>query len=278
MPVKHCKPTTPGRRQMTIATFQEVTKTKPEKGLTQRIQRKSGRNNQGKITTRHRGGGHKKLYRVIDFKRIEKNNIEGKVTSIEYDPYRTAYIMLVVYKDGEKRYHIAPQGISVGDKILLANKTKLKPGNRMLIKNFPVGFTVYNIEISIGKGGQMIRSAGGSAKIMSQEDPKHTQIQLPSGEIRLINKKCYATYGIVSNADHSKVVIGKAGRTRYLGRRPQVRGKVKNPNDHPHGGGEGNQPIGLKHPKTPWGMPALGYKTRKKKYSDRMIIKSRHRK
>lgn len=278
MPVKHCKPTTPGRRQMTIATFQEVTKTKPEKGLTQRIQRKSGRNNQGKITTRHRGGGHKKLYRVIDFKRIEKNNIEGKVTSIEYDPYRTAYIMLVVYKDGEKRYHIAPQGISVGDKILLANKTKLKPGNRMLIKNFPVGFTVYNIEISIGKGGQMIRSAGGSAKIMSQEDPKHTQIQLPSGEIRLINKKCYATYGIVSNADHSKVVIGKAGRTRYLGRRPQVRGKVMNPNDHPHGGGEGNQPIGLKHPKTPWGMPALGYKTRKKKYSDRMIIKSRHRK
>jgi len=278
MAVKHCKPTTPGRRQMTISTFDEVTKTKPEKSLTMRIQRKSGRNNQGKITTRHRGGGHKKLYRIVDFKRTEKNNIEGKVFSIEYDPYRTAYIMLVVYKDGEKRYHLAPQGVSVGNKILLADKTKLKPGNRMLIQNFPVGFTVYNIEISIGKGGQMIRSAGSSAKIMSQEDPKYTQIQLPSGEIRLIHKKCYATYGVVSNADHSKVVIGKAGRKRYLGRRPQVRGKVMNPNDHPHGGGEGNQPIGLKHPKTPWGMPALGYKTRKRKYSDKFIVKSRHRK
>lgn len=278
MAVKHCKPTTPGRRQMTIATFDEVTKTKPEKSLTMRIQRKSGRNNQGKITIRHRGGGHKKLYRIIDFKRIDKNNIEGKVFSVEYDPYRTAYIMLVVYKDGEKRYHISPQGIAVGDKVLLADKTKLKPGNRMLIKNFPVGFTVYNIELNIGKGGQMIRSAGSSSKIMSQEDPKYTQIQLPSGEVRLINKKCYASYGVVSNADHSKIVIGKAGRTRHLGRRPQVRGKVMNPNDHPHGGGEGNQPIGLKHPKTPWGMPALGYKTRKRKYSDKFIVKSRHRK
>jgi large subunit ribosomal protein L2 len=278
MAVKHCKPTTPGRRQMTIATFDEVTKTKPEKSLTMRIQRKSGRNNQGKITIRHRGGGHKRLYRIIDFKRIDKNNIEGKVFSVEYDPYRTAYIMLVVYKDGEKRYHISPQGIAVGDKVLLADKTKLKPGNRMLIKNFPVGFTVYNIELNIGKGGQMIRSAGSSSKIMSQEDPKYTQIQLPSGEVRLINKKCYASYGVVSNADHSKIVIGKAGRTRHLGRRPQVRGKVMNPNDHPHGGGEGNQPIGLKHPKTPWGMPALGYKTRKRKYSDKFIVKSRHRK
>ncbi|MBU1446501.1 50S ribosomal protein L2 [Patescibacteria group bacterium] len=278
MPVKHCKPTTPGRRQMTIATFEEVTKTRPEKSLTENIQKRSGRNNQGKITTRHRGGGHKKLYRIVDFRRIEKCNIEAKVTSIEYDPYRTAYIMLVVYNDGEKRYHIAPQGIAVGNKILLAEKTKLKPGNRMLIKNFPVGFTVYNIEISVGKGGQIIRSAGSSAKIMSQEDPKYTQVQLPSGEVRLINKKCYATYGIISNADHSKVVIGKAGRSRHLGRRPEVRGKVMNPNDHPHGGGEGNQSIGLKHPKTPWGMPALGHKTRKRKYSDKFIVKSRHRK
>jgi len=278
MPVKHCKPTTPGRRQMTIATFEEVTKTRPEKSLTENIQKRSGRNNQGKITTRHRGGGHKKLYRIVDFRRIEKCNIEAKVTSVEYDPYRTAYIMLVVYNDGEKRYHIAPQGIAVGNKILLAEKTKLKPGNRMLIKNFPVGFTVYNIEISVGKGGQIIRSAGSSAKIMSQENPKYTQVQLPSGEVRLINKKCYATYGIISNADHSKVVIGKAGRSRHLGRRPEVRGKVMNPNDHPHGGGEGNQSIGLKHPKTPWGMPALGHKTRKRKYSDKFIVKSRHRK
>lgn len=278
MAVKHCKPTTPGRRKMTIASFDEVTASKPEKKLTKRLNKRSGRNNQGRLTVRHRGGGHKRLYRAIDFDRTDKHNIEGKVTSVEYDPYRSAYIMLVTYTDGEKRYHLAPQDIKTGDKVILAEKTKLKPGNRMLIKNFPVGFTVYNIELNKGKGGQMIRSAGSSAKIMSQEDEKHTQVQLPSGEIRIVNKTCYASYGAVSNIDHTHIVIGKAGRRRNMGRRPQVRGKVMNPCDHPHGGGEGNQPIGLKHPKTPWGMPALGYKTRKRKYSDKFIIKSRHRK
>lgn len=278
MAIKIYKPTTPGRRGMTGYSFDEITKSTPEKSLTVRLNKRSGRNNQGRLTIRHRGGGHKRLYRIVDFKRSDKHNIEGTVRAVEYDPYRTAYIMLVNYKDGEKRYHIAPQDIKVGDKIILADKTKLKPGNRMLIRNFPVGFLVYNLEITKGKGGQMIRSAGSSAKIISQEDETYAQVQLPSGEVRLINRDCFATYGEISNADHSNITIGKAGRKRHMGRRPQVRGKVMNPNDHPHGGGEGNQPIGLKHPKTPWGMPALGFKTRKRKYSDRLIVKSRHRK
>ncbi|MBD3156588.1 50S ribosomal protein L2 [Candidatus Peregrinibacteria bacterium] len=278
MAIKNYKSTTPGRRGMTGYTFEEVTKSKPEKSLTVRLNKRSGRNNQGRLTVRHRGGGHKKLYRIVDFNRADKHNIEGTVTSVEYDPYRTAYIMLVQYKDGEKRYHLAPRKIKVGDSIMLAEKTKLKPGNRMLLENFPIGFTVYNIELTKGKGGQMIRSAGASAKVISQEDAQYTQIQLPSGEIRLVDKGCYASSGMVSNIDHINITIGKAGRKRNMGKRPQVRGKVMNPCDHPHGGGEGNQPIGLKHPKTPWGMPALGYKTRKRKYSDRLIVKSRHRK
>jgi large subunit ribosomal protein L2 len=278
MAIKIYKPTTPGRRGMTGYSFDEITKSTPEKSLTVRLNKRSGRNNQGRLTIRHRGGGHKRMYRLVDFKRSDKHNIEGTVMAVEYDPYRTAYIILVNYKDGEKRYHLAPQDIKVGDKIILADKTKLKPGNRMLIRNFPVGFLVYNIEITKGKGGQMIRSAGSSAKIISQEDESYAQIQLPSGEVRLVHRDCYATYGEISNADHSNITIGKAGRKRHMGRRPQVRGKVMNPCDHPHGGGEGNQPIGLKHPKTPWGMPALGFKTRKRKYSDRLIVKSRHRK
>ncbi|MFC1600413.1 50S ribosomal protein L2 [Patescibacteria group bacterium] len=278
MGVKPIKPTTPGRRNMSAYTFEELTTSKPEKKLTRRLNKRSGRNNQGRITIRHRGGGHKRMYRVVDFNRAEKHNVEGKVAAVEYDPYRTAYIILVHYTDGDKRYHLAPQGIEVDDKVLLADKTKLKPGNRMLISNVPVGFSVYNIELSKGKGGQMIRSAGSSAKIMSQEDKKHTQILLPSGETRLVIKSGYASIGEVSNVEHSNIKIGKAGRVRNMGRRPQVRGKVMNPCDHPHGGGEGNQPIGLKHPKTPWGMPALGFKTRKRKYSDKHIIKSRHRK
>jgi len=278
MAIKNYKPTTPGRRGMSGYSFDEITKSKPEKKLTVRLNKRSGRNNQGRLTIRHRGGGHKRLYRLVDFKRSDKQNIEGVVTAVEYDPYRTAYIILVNYKDGEKRYHLAPQDIKVGDKIMLADKVKLKPGNRMLLKNFPVGFMIYNLEITKGKGGQMIRSAGSSAKVISQEDEMYTQVQLPSGEVRLVNRDCYATFGEVSNADHSNITIGKAGRMRNMGRRPQVRGKVMNPNDHPHGGGEGNQPIGLKHPKTPWGMPALGYKTRRRKYSDRLIVKSRRRK
>lgn len=278
MGVKPIKPTTPGRRNMSAYTFEEVTASKPNKRLITRLNKRSGRNNQGKITIRHRGGGHKRMYRMVDFNRIEKHNIEGKVVAVEYDPYRTAYIILVNYSDGDKRYHLAPQGIKVGDSVLLGDKTKIKPGNRMLIKNIPVGFSVYNIELSKGRGGQIIRSAGSSAKIVSQEDNKHTQVLLPSGEVRLVSKNCYASVGEMSNVEHSNIKIGKAGRKRNMGRRPAVRGKVMNPCDHPHGGGEGNQPIGLKHPKTPWGMPALGYKTRKRKYSDKHIIKSRHRK
>lgn len=278
MAVKHYKPTTPGRRGMSTLSNDTLTKSKPEKRLRKRIKKNSGRNNRGSITVYHRGGGHKKLYRTIDFKRSDKKNIEGQVMSIEYDPYRTSNIILVNYKDGDKRYHIAPQSIKTGDKILTAEKTKIKPGNRMLIKNVPIGFNIYNIELTLGKGGQLIRSAGACAKIISQENAKKTLVEMPSGEIRLINKECYASIGQVSNVDHINVTIGKAGRSRNMGRRPTVRGKVKNPIDHPHGGGEGNQPIGLKHPKTPWGMPALGFKTRKRKYSDKFIVKSRHRK
>ncbi len=278
MGVKTLKPTTPGRRNMSVYTFEELTKSKPDKKLIKRLNKRSGRNNQGKITIRHRGGGHKRMYRLVDFNRVSKRNVEGRVVAVEYDPYRTAYIVLVHYTDGDKKYHLAPQGIQVEDKVILSDKTKIKLGNRMLISNIPVGFSVYNVELSKGKGGQLIKSAGSSAKIMSQEDAKHTQIQLPSGEIRLVSKNCYASIGEVSNVEHSNIKIGKAGRVRNMGRRPQVRGKVMNPCDHPHGGGEGNQPIGLKHPKTPWGMPALGFKTRKRKYSDKHIIKSRHRK
>lgn len=278
MAIKNYKPTTPGRRGMSGYSFDEVTKSKPEKSLTVRLNKRSGRNNQGRLTIRHRGGGHKRLYRLVDFNRADKHNIEGTVKAVEYDPYRTAYIMLINYSDGEKRYHLAPQDVKIGDKVMLADKTKLKPGNRMKLKSFPVGFTVYNLELNKGKGGQMIRSAGSSAKVISQKDQMYTQVQLPSGEIRLINRECFASYGMASNVDHANITIGKAGRKRHMGRRPQVRGKVMNPCDHPHGGGEGNQPIGLKHPKTPWGMPALGFKTRKRKYSDRLIVKSRHRK
>jgi large subunit ribosomal protein L2 len=278
MALKHYKPTTPGRRGMSTLNNNVITKSKPEKRLRKRIKTNSGRNSSGIITIRHRGGGHKKLYRKIDFKRADKKNVEGVVKAIEYDPYRSANIILVNYSDGDKRYHIAPNKIKVGDKILLAEKTKIKPGNRMLIKNFPVGFRIYNIELNKGRGGQLIRSAGSSAKVISQEDPRKTTIQLPSGEVRVVDKDCYASVGQISNIDHINVNVGKAGRKRHMGKRPRVRGKVKNPVDHPHGGGEGNQPIGLKHPKTPWGMPALGFKTRKRKYSDKFIVRSRHRK
>ncbi|MBN1494416.1 50S ribosomal protein L2 [Candidatus Peregrinibacteria bacterium] len=277
MPIRKLKPTTPGSRQLSYLTFEEVTKTKPEKKLTIRLKRRAGRNNQGKITTRHHGGGHKRLYRMIDFNQIDKKGIEGKVAAIEYDPYRTAYIMLVNYRDGDKRYHIAPEGIKVGTKVMMADKAKLKKGSRCMIKNIPVGFMVHNIEVRHEKGGQLIRSAGSYATVVSHDDAKFTQVGMPSGEVRHIDKRCFASVGIVSNIDYAKVSIGKAGRKRHMGIKPTVRGKVMNPVDHPHGGGEGCQPIGLPHPKTPWGMPALGFKTRKRKYSDRLIVKSRHR-
>lgn len=277
MAVKKFKPTTPGRRQMSVASFEEITTTKPEKSLLTTLNKKSGRNNTGRITVRHRGGGAKRMYRIIDFNRTDKMNIEGTVKTVEYDPNRTAYIMLVQYKDGEKRYHLAPSEIKVGDKINTSEKGKIKAGNRMHLNSIPVGYSVYNVELKAGKGGQLGRSAGTSIKLVSLEG-KYAQVQMPSGEVRLVPKKGFASIGTTSNIDHSNIKIGKAGRKRHLGRRPQVRGKAMNPVDHPHGGGEGGASIGMKHPKTPWGLPALGVKTRRRKYTNKMIVKDRRRK
>jgi large subunit ribosomal protein L2 len=277
MPVKSYKPTTPGVRQMTRDTFEEITKSSPEKNLTYIKKEQAGRNNTGRLTVRHRGGGHKKRIRIVDFKAHDKAGIPAKVTAVEYDPNRTAYIMLLVYADGEKRYQIAPNGIKVDDEIITKSKCKIKVGNRMSLKNIPVGYAIYNVELQPGKGGQLAKTAGSSAKLVSLEGPK-AQVQLPSGEIRLIEKKCFASIGTVSNADNSNIKIGKAGRNRWLGKRPQVRGKVMNPVDHPHGGGEGRNSIGMKAPKTPWGLPALGVKTRNRKSTDKFIVKSRHSK
>lgn len=277
MTLKKFKPTTPGVRHMSVSSFEEITTMTPEKSLLISLKRHAGRNNTGRITIRHRGGGEKRFYRKMDFNRVDKLGIEGTVKTIEYDPYRTARIMLVVYKDGEKRYHLAPDGIKVGEVILTSEKGKIKVGNRMMIKSIPVGFSIYEVELNKGKGGQLGRSAGSSIKLVSLETPK-AQIQMPSGEVRLVEKTNYATIGIVGNIDHSNVKIGKAGRKRHMGWRPTVRGKVMNPVDHPHGGGEGKNPIGLKHPKTPWGMPTLGFKTRRRKYTNKMIIKDRRKK
>lgn len=275
MPVKHYKPTTPGQRQRISLTYEELTKTFPEKRLRLRIKRHAGRNNQGRLTVRHKGSGHKKLYRLVDFKQNEKINIPGKVKAVEYDPFRTCFIMLVAYADGDKHYHIAPDSIKVGAQILTKPKTKAKLGNRMQLKNIPVGFEIHNVELVPGKGGQIIRSAGSSARLVSLEGP-YAQISLPSKEIRFAHKTCYASIGRVSNPDHSLVSLGKAGRARWMGRRPIVRGKAMNPVDHPHGGGEGRATIGLTHPKTPWGAPALGHKTRKRnKWTDRFVVKTR---
>ncbi len=275
MAIKTYNPTTPSRRQMTGYSFKELTKNaKPEKRLLVKTTSKAGRNNQGKITIRHQGGGHKTRIRIVDFSQRDKMGIRGKVDSVQYDPTRTAYLMLVNYTDGEKRYHLAPEGIKVGDKIVSREKAKVKLGNRMALKHIPVGYDIHNVELNLGKGGQIIRSAGSKGKVVAIEKV-YAQVEMPSGEVRLINKECFATVGIVSNSDHSNVTIGKAGRSRWLGKRPSVRGKAMNPIDHPHGGGEGNQSIGLKSPKTPWGMPALGFKTRKRKYSDNLIVKDR---
>jgi large subunit ribosomal protein L2 len=275
MAVKKFKPTTPGRRGMASPTFEELTTGKPERSLLVHLKRFAGRNNTGRITTRHRGAGEKKAYRMVDFSRLDKLGIEGVVKTIEYDPYRTAYIMLVQYKDGEKRYHLSPVDMKVGTTIIAKEKTEVKTGNRMKIKNIPIGYSIYEVELIKGKGGILGRSAGSQIKLVSLEGGK-AQIQMPSGEVRLTEKDCYATVGIVSNVDHNNVKYGKAGKRRHMGWRPTVRGSAMNPVDHPHGGGEGRTPIGLKHPKTPWGLPALGVKTRKRKYTDRMIVKSRH--
>ncbi|GAA0078286.1 50S ribosomal protein L2 [Clostridium sp. CTA-5] len=277
MAVKKFNPITPSRRQMTMPTFEEITSQQPEKSLLVALKSKAGRNAQGKITVRHRGGGVKRKYRIIDFKR-NKDSVPAKVASIEYDPNRSAYIALVVYADGEKRYIIAPAGLNVGDVVVSGPDADIKPGNALPLKNIPVGTVIHNIELQKGKGGQLVRAAGNSAQLMAKEGDYAT-LRLPSGEMRYVRIECRATIGTVSNATNDIVNIGKAGRKRHMGWRPTVRGSVMNPNDHPHGGGEGKSPVGRPSPVTPWGKPALGYKTRKnKKYSDRFIIKGRNAK
>lgn len=274
MAIKKFKPTTPGRRFMSVPSFEEITKKEPERSLVEILKNKAGRNMQGRTTIRHRGGGHKRKYRIIDFKR-DKDGIPAKVTAIEYDPNRTAYIALLSYADGEKRYILAPAGISVGDTIQSGENADIKPGNALNLAHIPVGTTVHNIELSPGKGGQMVRSAGASAQLMAREGGMAT-LRLPSGEMRVVPENCRATIGQVGNIEHENISMGKAGRSRWMNKRPHVRGVVMNPVDHPHGGGEGKSPIGRKSPVTPWGKPTLGYKTRKKnKTSDKYIVKRR---
>lgn len=277
MGIKKYKPTTPGQRGMTVSTFEEITTSTPEKSLTETLKKHAGRNVRGKITVRHRGGGTRHKYRIIDFKRM-KDDIPGKVTTIEYDPNRSANIALIVYADGEKRYILAPNKLKVGDVIYSGPEADIKVGNALPIANIPVGTMIHNIELKPGKGGQLARSAGNAAQLMAKEE-KYAQVRLPSGEVRKVLIQCRATIGEVGNADHSNIQIGKAGRKRHMGIRPTVRGSVMNPNDHPHGGGEGRAPIGRKSPVTPWGKPALGYKTRKKnKASNQYIVKRRNEK
>jgi large subunit ribosomal protein L2 len=277
MGIKKYKPTTPGLRGMTVADFKEITTDKPEKSLTVTLKKHSGRNSRGKITVRHRGGGTRAKYRIIDFKR-NKDDIPGKVATIEYDPNRSAYIALINYADGEKRYILAPEGLKVGDVLMSGQKADIKSGNALPISNIPVGTMIHNIEMKPGKGGQLVRSAGNGAQLMAKED-KYAQVRLPSGEVRKVRMECRATIGEVGNEDHANINIGKAGRKRHMGIRPTVRGSVMNPNDHPHGGGEGKAGIGRVSPVTPWGKPTLGYKTRKKnKDSSRYIVKRRNEK
>ena len=272
MPIKKYKPTTPGRRGMSSLTFEEITTNKPEKSLVVSLKSKGGRNNNGRITTRHQGGGHKRNYRIIDFKR-NKDGIPAKVATIEYDPNRSANIALLHYVDGEKRYILAPKGLTVGMQVVSGKDADIKVGNCLEMKDMPEGTFIHNVELKPGKGGQLARSAGCSAQILGIED-KYVTVRLSSGEVRKILSNCRATVGVVGNEDHSLVNIGKAGRNRWKGVRPTVRGSVMNPNDHPHGGGEGRTPIGRKSPMTPWGKKAMGVKTRKtKKASDKLIVR-----
>ena len=272
MAIRVYKPTSPARRFMSVLTYEELTKKEPERSLVEYLKKNAGRNKQGKITVRHQGGGNKVKYRIVDFKR-NKDGIPAKVASIEYDPNRTAFIALLNYADGEKRYILAPVGLKAGDTVMSGESADIKPGNALPIKNIPVGTLIHNIEIKPGKGGQLVRSAGNAAQLMAKEGA-YAQVRLPSGEVRMISMEAKATIGTVGNTDHSNVRIGKAGKSRHLGIRPTVRGVVMNPNDHPHGGGEGKSPVGMPAPVTPWGKPALGLKTRKhKKYSDQFIVK-----
>ena len=277
MGIKKYNPTTPGLRGMTVSTFEEITTSTPEKSLTVTLKKHSGRNSRGKITVRHRGGGYRPKYRIIDFKR-NKDGIPGTVATIEYDPNRSANIALINYADGEKRYIIAPNKLAVGDVIVSGADVDIKIGNALPLANIPVGTIIHNVELKPGKGGQMVRSAGNGAQLMAKEG-QYAQVRLPSGEVRKVRIECRATIGEVGNLDHQNIQIGKAGRKRHMGIRPTVRGSVMNPNDHPHGGGEGKAGIGRVSPVTPWGKPALGYKTRKKKKaSDKYIVKRRNEK
>lgn len=276
MALEQYKPTSPGRRGASVSTFEEITKKRPEPNLVVSLKRSGGRNNQGRITVRHRGGGAKRLYRIIDFKR-NKIGVPGKVTAIEYDPNRTSRIALITYVDGDKRYIICPVGLKVGDAILAGPDAESRPGNALPLSSMPVGTMIHNIELQPGRGGQMVRSAGGSAQLMAREGAFAT-VRLPSGEMRRVPSLCMATVGQVGNVDHQNITLGKAGRTRHRGRRPEVRGAAMNPRDHPHGGGEGKSPVGLSGPKTPWGKPALGYKTRKNPKTEQFIVKRRNQK
>ena len=275
MGIKTYKPYTPSRRHMTGSDFSEITAKKPEKSLTSHVKKNAGRNNQGKITVRHRGGGERRRYRLIDFKRNAKDGIPAKVVSIEYDPNRTANIALICYTDGEKAYILAPQGLKVGQIVMSGETAEIKVGNCLPLSSIPVGTVIHNVELYPGRGGQMVRSAGNGAQLMAKEG-KYATLRLPSGEMRMVPIGCRATIGVVGNGDHNLINIGSAGRKRHMGIRPTVRGSVMNPNDHPHGGGEGKAPVGRPGPSTPWGKPALGYKTRKKKkQSSKLIVRRR---
>ena len=276
MAIKKYKPTSPARRGMTGHSFEEITKSKPEKSLTRQLRKRAGRNRSGRITVRHRGGGHKRRYRIIDFKR-RKFGIPARVASIEYDPNRSARIALLVYADGEKRYIIAPLGLRVDDVVESGPDADIQPGNALPITDIPVGTMIHNIELQQGRGGQLVRSAGVSAQLLAKEG-RYAQVRLPSGEMRLIHQNCMATIGQVGNTDHSNIKLGKAGRRRWLGWRPAVRGSAMDPGSHPHGGGEGRSPIGMPGPKTPWGKPTLGYRTRRNKRTDKYIVRRRGKK
>jgi large subunit ribosomal protein L2 len=276
MPIKYYKPTSPGRRDMSVSSFEEITRDHPEKSLLRPLKKHGGRNFRGKITVRHQGGGHKRRYRVIDFKR-DKFGVPGRISTIEYDPNRSARIALVAYADGEKRYIIAPLGLRVGDVVMSGPDAEVREGNSLPIASIPLGSIVHNIEIHIGKGGQLARAAGASAQLLAKEG-RYATIRLPSGEVRLVNVDCMATIGQVGNTDHGNISLGKAGRKRWLGIRPSVRGSAMDPASHPHGGGEGRAPIGLPGPKSPWGKPTLGKKTRRNKSTDKWIVRRRGKK
>jgi len=276
MPLKTRKPTTPGQRGLVLQTTDDITESKPKKSLVRPMKKTGGRNNNGRITVRHRGGGHKRRYRVIDFKR-DKFGIPGEVTTIEYDPNRSSRIALIKYPDGDWRYIVAPNGLSVGDTVQSGPESPIRTGNALPLNNIPAGTTVHNVELQVGKGAQIVRSAGSSAQVLAKED-KYTLIRLPSGEMRNVLSTCMATVGQVSALDHKNTKMGKAGRNRNKGRRPSVRGVVMNPRDHPHGGGEGRSPIGMPGPKTPWGKPALGARTRRNKSTNKFIVRRRYQK